>query len=105
MRASIIFHLHHCFFEGWSAVIEEARSLGKTVFASDIPMHREQLSAQVHLFDPNSPESMADVIGRNWTSLSAGPDSVLESLGQNEYYIRIREFARQFNTVCRGLAR
>src|SRR5262249_24991319 len=31
-------------FEGWSTVIEDAKTLGKKILASDIPVHREQLA-------------------------------------------------------------
>jgi glycosyltransferase involved in cell wall biosynthesis len=30
-------------FEGWSTIVEDAKTLGKTVLASDIAVHREQL--------------------------------------------------------------
>ena len=30
-------------FEGWSTIIEDAKSLGKAILASDIAVHREQL--------------------------------------------------------------
>jgi glycosyltransferase involved in cell wall biosynthesis len=30
-------------FEGWSAIVEDAKTLGRTVLASDIAVHREQL--------------------------------------------------------------
>jgi glycosyltransferase involved in cell wall biosynthesis len=32
-------------FEGWSTIVEDAKTLGKTVLASDIAVHREQLRA------------------------------------------------------------
>jgi glycosyltransferase involved in cell wall biosynthesis len=31
-------------FEGWSTIIEDAKTLGKKILASDIPVHREQLT-------------------------------------------------------------
>ena len=34
-------------FEGWSTVIEDARSLGKHILASDISVHREQLAGTI----------------------------------------------------------
>lgn len=33
-------------FEGWSTVIEDAKSLGKNVIASEFPVHREQLAGR-----------------------------------------------------------
>ena len=91
-------------FEGWSAVVEEGRSLGKVVFATDIPMHREQLAEKMYLFDPASAEMLADLLAAHWPSLSPGPDRESESVAESEYHNRIRHFARQFLTLCHGLS-
>ena len=91
-------------FEGWSALLEEARSLGKLVFASDIPMHREQFTEGVHLFNPTSAEALADLLTRHWPELTPGPDPELETAAEALYRDRIREFARQFVALCRSVA-
>ena len=39
-------------FEGWSTVIEDAKSIGKTVVASDIAVHREQLDGTLGILLP-----------------------------------------------------
>lgn len=90
-------------FEGWSAVVEECRSLGKLVFASDIPMHREQLAERVHLFEPTSAEALADLLARHWQELAPGPDPEFETLAETQYQAGIREFARQFIALCRSV--
>jgi glycosyltransferase involved in cell wall biosynthesis len=87
-------------FEGRSAVLEECESLGKVVFASDIPMHREQLTECVHLFTPTSAEELADLLAQHWPGLIPGPDPELEAAAEAKYHIRIREFAQQFITLC-----
>jgi glycosyltransferase involved in cell wall biosynthesis len=92
-------------FEGWSALLEECRSLGKLVFASDIPMHREQLTERVHLFAPTSAEALTDLLIRHWPELTPGPDPELETAAEAQYHDRIRDFARQFIALCRGVAR
>jgi hypothetical protein len=92
-------------FEGWSALLEETRSLGKLVFASDIPMHREQFTDRVHLFNPTSAEALADLLTRHWPELTAGPNPELETAAEALYRDRIREFARQFIALCRGVAK
>lgn len=89
-----------CWKDG--AVLEEGRSLGKTVFASDIPMHREQLAERVHLFDPTSSEFLADLLSRHWPVLTPGPDPKLETLAEVKYEVGIREFTREFVTLCRS---
>ena len=90
-------------FEGWSAVVEECRSLGKLVFASDIPMHREQFAERVHLFEPTSAEALADLLVEHWPELSPGPDPELEAASEAQYHAGIREFARQFIALCRSV--
>jgi glycosyltransferase involved in cell wall biosynthesis len=87
-------------FEGRSAVLEECESLGKLVFASDIPMHREQLTERVHLFTPTSAEELADLLAQHWPGLIPGPDPELEVVAEAKYQFRIREFARQFIALC-----
>ena len=87
-------------FEGRSAVIEECESLGKLVFASDIPMHREQRTERVHLFEPTSAEALADLLAQQWPALIPGPDPKLEAAAEAKYHIRIREFARRFIALC-----
>jgi glycosyltransferase involved in cell wall biosynthesis len=91
-------------FEGWSALVEEGRSLGKLVFASDIPMHREQATERVHLFPPTSAEALADLLAHHWPKLMPGPDPALEGAAEREYHGRIRNFVRQFVAVCRSVA-
>jgi glycosyltransferase involved in cell wall biosynthesis len=92
-------------FEGWSAVLEECRSLGKLVFASDIPMHREQLTERVQLFTPTSAEALTDLLTPHWPELTPGPNPELESAAEAKYHIRLREFARQFIALCRGVVK
>ena len=66
-------------FEGWSALVEDARALGKRVFVSDIPVHREQEPADASTFDPERPEALADLLERAWPGLEPGPDLVRNS--------------------------
>ena len=90
-------------FEGQSAVLEECESLGKLVFASDIPMHRQQRTERVHLFAPTSAEALADLLAQHWPGLIPGPDPELEAAAEAKYHIRIREFARQVIALCGGV--
>lgn len=49
-------------FEGWSSTVEEAKSIGKTVFLSDIPIHREQDPEFGIYFDPQDELALANKI-------------------------------------------
>ena len=102
MRAATAI-VHSSLFEGRSAVLEECESLGKLVFASDIPMHRDQLTKRVHLFTPTSAEELADLLAQHWPGLIPGPDPESEAAAEAKYHTRIREFARQFIALCGGV--
>lgn len=45
-------------FEGWSTVVEDAKALGKYVYLSDIPVHKEQMKYNVCFFDPLNKEDL-----------------------------------------------
>jgi len=90
-------------FEGWSALLEDCRSLGKRVFASDIPMHHEQLTPQTTLFDPRSAHALAECLETHWPSLTPGPDPLLEATADHTYQQRIGQFAQRFITICQSV--
>jgi glycosyltransferase involved in cell wall biosynthesis len=54
------------FFEGWSTTVEEAKSLGKCVILSDIPVHREQDPPLATYFLPNDVNTFASVLWEIW---------------------------------------
>jgi glycosyltransferase involved in cell wall biosynthesis len=69
-------------FEGWSTVIEDAKTLGKPVFASDLPVHREQLGeAHPWYLDPDNPAEWARALHSCWDGLVPGPDVPGEQAG------------------------
>lgn len=47
-------------FEGWSTVIEDAKSLKKPMIASSIDVHLEQLEDNALYFDPDDPQELAN---------------------------------------------
>lgn len=50
-------------FEGWSTVIEDAKAMNQNVLASNIDVHREQISNYGgNLFEKENPQSLADCI-------------------------------------------
>lgn len=85
-------------FEGWSALLEDCRSTGKLVFASDIPMHHEQLTNRTVLFDPHSPRTLAEAIAERWEALEPGPVPD-ESDAERAYRANLADFTRRFITL------
>jgi glycosyltransferase involved in cell wall biosynthesis len=46
-------------FEGWSTSVEEAKSMGKQIILSDLPVHREQSPDRAFFFPPDDAEALA----------------------------------------------
>lgn len=74
-------------FEGWSTIVEESRSLGKTIVLSDIPVHREQAPPDGCFFDPLDPGSLADVLATVWSSDADASDVLRERRARGEHAI------------------
>ena len=86
-------------FEGWSALLEDVRMLGKRAYASDIPVHREQDVADVTLFDPANAAQLADLIEQDWSTLEPGPDPGAERAARERAAARSRRFGERILEV------
>lgn len=53
-------------FEGWGTVVEDAKSLGKSVILSDIPVHIEQGNSDCIFFKHDSAEDLSDKMCDIW---------------------------------------
>jgi glycosyltransferase involved in cell wall biosynthesis len=49
-------------FEGWSTVVEDAKSLNVPIIASDINVHKEQLNSEATYFSPTNPSELASIL-------------------------------------------
>jgi glycosyltransferase involved in cell wall biosynthesis len=87
------------FFEGWSSTVEEAKSMGKNMILSDLPVHREQNPPDGLFFDPHSAEQLADRMLQKWASRSGGPDYSLEDEARRALPVRTREFAFAYKNI------
>jgi glycosyltransferase involved in cell wall biosynthesis len=92
------------FFEGWSSLVEDARTLGKKIYLSDIPIHREQEPPNRQFFDPRSPQELATLIAKDWDRLCPGPDRAEEQQALVTQKIRAVGFARLFLKIIRGVS-
>jgi glycosyltransferase involved in cell wall biosynthesis len=88
-------------FEGWSSVVEDARSLGKPIVLSDIPVHREQLPPRAAFFNPLAVEELAEALGDAWHNLEAGPDFGAEGEARMAQGVLVRSFGEQFLQLAR----
>lgn len=90
-------------FEGWSTIIEDGKTLGKPVLASDIPVHREQLVGIQNTFISEcDAEQWAEAIEVAWYSMEGGYHSEQECHGIERMEIARRECGMSFVKVLRS---
>lgn len=101
MRRSIAM-LQPSRFEGWSTVVEDAKTLGKTLLVSGIEVHREQLGPDYDLYlDVDDPEAWADAMSQIWSSRTSGPHYDDEARGLKQLRISAQDTGRTFVSVMR----
>jgi glycosyltransferase involved in cell wall biosynthesis len=93
-------------FEGWSTTVEEAKSAGKRVLLSDIPVHREQAPAGGSYFDPRDAEALAELMWVEWTRNDPDGDRALAERAAAELPERRRRFVETYEgALARALER
>jgi hypothetical protein len=95
MRASIAV-MNPSFFEGWSTIVEEAKSIGVPLLLSNLRVHLEQSPKQCRYFDPHDPHNIADVISLVWKEWQPGPHEELERYAKDNVPIWRAAYAQQF---------
>lgn len=88
--------LNPSLFEGRSSTVEEAKSLGKRLLLSDLPVHREQNPPATIFFDPLDGENLAAKVQTIWQECEPGPDPHLEAMARQSLPTRMRQFAEAF---------
>jgi glycosyltransferase involved in cell wall biosynthesis len=85
-------------FEGWSTVVEEAKSLGRPLIVADIPIHREQVSEGM-FFPPDDDQKLS----QHMFAIAKGSPVALQPM--NNYAEEIRRFGRAVADVIQGEGR
>ncbi|MBE9048764.1 glycosyltransferase family 4 protein, partial [Pleurocapsales cyanobacterium LEGE 10410] len=78
-------------FEGWSTVIEDAKSLQVPVIASDLKVNTEQLGDKGTYFKASDAHHLADII--------SGFDMEKDELLYEKYDTRVRDFSEKFLNI------
>lgn len=89
------------FFEGWSTTVEEAKSLGKAVVLSDIPVHREQAPARGIFFPPESAEALAQSLRQATRDFDEGSEQVARLQAERGLQERLHGFALEYTSIVR----
>jgi glycosyltransferase involved in cell wall biosynthesis len=90
-------------FEGWSTTVEEAKSLGKQIILSDIPVHREQAPEKGIFFEPTDAYELADSIWQAWISDDERTDPESGRRIQDDLKKRKQEFAKTYEGIVLDL--
>jgi glycosyltransferase involved in cell wall biosynthesis len=91
-------------FEGWSTVVEDARTLGKTILLSDLDVHREQNPPGAAFFRRSSAEDLADLLAEWWTRGNEGPDLAGEKVARTAAQEASCRYARRFLEITSSAA-
>jgi glycosyltransferase involved in cell wall biosynthesis len=92
-------------FEGWSTLVEDAKTLGKPIFVSDLPVHREQLGEDhPHFLDPDDPYEWAQAIDGAWGPMQPGPTPQQEKAGLAQMEIAKRTCGLAFVGALKAAA-
>lgn len=92
-------------FEGWSSTVEEARSMGKRLILSDIPVHREQDPPEALFFDPDDEEALAQAMMTHWASASDAVTAQDELLAAADLRRRTVTYAEGYSRLVLTLGR
>lgn len=88
-------------FEGWGAAMAEAKSLGKPVIASDLPVHHEHGANVYRWIATRDAESWAEAMGDALRDLGPGPDRDAEALARTQALVEARESGRALVALFR----
>lgn len=88
-------------FEGWSSTVEEAKSIGKQVVLSNIPVHIEQAPIGARYFSPDDAEGLASILKELWNAPGDGRSHQGEALAREHLKERTRAYGRDYAELIR----
>ena len=86
-------------FEGWSTTVEEAKSLGKRIILSNIPVHMEQNPERGLFFEPHNPEALADAISHTLAEYDSAAEHDQMQMAIQKLPERVQSFGRSYQDI------
>ncbi|WP_129709809.1 glycosyltransferase [Priestia megaterium] len=87
-------------FEGWSTVVEDARTLGKPILLSDLTVNQEQSPKYGVYFKRNDLNDLINKIGYLANASQPGPNIEREKVAKMEALELIKDYAETFQTIA-----
>lgn len=85
--------------EGWSTSVEEAKSLGKRIILSDLPVHREQAPPDGVYIDPDDAAGLADAMGDALRTFDPAAEAARSARARRDLPGRVQAFARRYQEI------
>lgn len=85
--------------EGWSTSVEEAKSLGKRIILSDLPVHREQAPTDGIYVDPDDATALADAMREVRATFDPVAEAERSARARRELPGRVQAFARAYQEI------
>ncbi|MDL2279863.1 glycosyltransferase family 4 protein [Desulfovibrio sp. OttesenSCG-928-G11] len=98
MRESIAI-INPSLFEGWSTTVEEAKSLGKAILLSDLPVHREQAPERGRFFDVEDAEGLAALMSMTVKEQNPLAERLFLEAAAEARPLRVRDFALRYENI------
>ncbi|MBF7012789.1 glycosyltransferase family 1 protein [Novosphingobium resinovorum] len=92
-------------FEGWSTTVEEAKSMGKAILLSDIPVHREQAPERAIYVAKDDPMAMAEAMLATLAAWSPGAEAEANATATAGLSARRIEFGQTYQTIVLEVAK
>ena len=102
MRESVAL-INPSLFEGWSTTVEEAKSLGKRILLSSIPVHVEQIPERGNYFDPKKPEDLAKLMKDCLSEHSISVELAHAENAKKNLPQRTRNFASEYEKIIESI--
>jgi glycosyltransferase involved in cell wall biosynthesis len=80
-------------FEGWSTVVEDAKSLQQQIILSDLAVHIEQMEGLAHFFEQDNTQQLKDIM--KGMLMETNPNKPV----LNNYEERVRQYAKEFLSI------
>ncbi len=88
-------------FEGWSTSVEEAKSMGKQIVLSDIPVHREQAPGRGFFFPPEDPDALATAMVAAYNGFDSQQDAAMLGEAMACFPERQRQFGEAYLAIVK----
>ncbi|HMP75022.1 MAG TPA: glycosyltransferase family 1 protein [Kiritimatiellia bacterium] len=86
-------------FEGWSTSVEEARSMGKSILLSDLPVHSEQDPPRAAYFSPDDADGLASCMAAALDAWNPDEEQRAAASARERVLPRVQAFAQAYASI------